>query len=202
MNVLAGTAAAPASKRRFGLGAQSIVALLSGIAAGLFFGEDVKLLHPVGYLALRDLMGDAAFPTALHTFMARWNGKRPLPWDMFNSFNDATVVNYTWFFQNWYFGYNHMDLAMEDVRNEGGVQTVAVRNPGGMAIPFDVVVTFADVTTERVHRTPAAWQVNGRKTEVRIAGGKALRSVTLDTGTFVDANPGDNTWAADKAGAR
>ena len=48
----------------------------------------------LGYLALKDLMGDAAFRTALHTFMARWNGKRPLPWDMFNSFNDAGVGNY------------------------------------------------------------------------------------------------------------
>ncbi|MBL8424237.1 MAG: M1 family metallopeptidase [Candidatus Accumulibacter phosphatis] len=156
----------------------------------------------LGYLALKDLMGDAAFRTALHTFMARWNGKRPLPWDMFNSFNDAGVGNHTWFFQNWFFGYNHMDLALDGVRSKGGVQTVAVRNPGGMAIPFDLVFTFADGTTERVHRTPATWQADGRRTEVRIAGSKALRSVSLDTGIFLDANPGDNTWAVDKAGSR
>jgi hypothetical protein len=73
---------------------------------------------------------------------------------------------------------------------------VAVRNPGGMAIPFDVVVTFVDGTTESVHRTPAIWQADGRKAEVRVAGGKALRSVQLDTGIFLDANPGDNTWTA------
>jgi hypothetical protein len=36
---------------------------------------------------------------------------------------------------------------------------------------------------------------------VRVAGGKALRSLTLDTGIFVDANPGDNTWAAPTAGS-
>jgi len=77
-----------------------------------------------------------------------------------------------------------------------GAHTVAVRNPGGMAMPFDVVVTFEDGTTERVHRTPAVWQADGRRTEVRVAGGKALRSVNLDTGIFLDANPGDNTWTA------
>jgi len=156
----------------------------------------------LGYLALRDLMGDAAFRKALQEFMARWNGKRPLPWDMFNSFNDAGVGNFTWFFQNWFFGYNHIDVAVGAVRSEGGGQTVTVRNPGGMAVPFDLVLDYADGSSERVHRTPAAWQADGRKTDVQVAGGKALRSVTLDTGIFVDANPGDNTWAADKAGSR
>lgn len=46
-------AAAPQPKRRFGLGAQSIVALLAGVAAGLFFGEGIQLLHPVGDAYIR-----------------------------------------------------------------------------------------------------------------------------------------------------
>jgi Na+/H+-dicarboxylate symporter/ABC-type amino acid transport substrate-binding protein len=46
-------AAAPKPKHRFGLGAQSIVALLAGIAAGLFFGEGIALLQPVGDAYIR-----------------------------------------------------------------------------------------------------------------------------------------------------
>jgi hypothetical protein len=34
---------------------------------------------------------------------------------------------------------------------------------------------------------------------VRIAGGKVLRTVTLDTGIYVDANPADNVWKAEAA---
>lgn len=166
------------------------------------FGHNQYGKAALGYLALKDLMGETAFRTALHTFMARWNGKRPLPWDMFNSFNDAGVGDHTWFFRNWFFSYNHMDLALDAVRSEGGAHTVAVRNPGGMAIPFDVVLTFADGTTERVHRTPAVWRLDGRRTEVRLPAGRALKSVSLDTGIFLDANPGDNILAADKVGTR
>jgi hypothetical protein len=165
------------------------------------FGHNQYGKAALGYLALKDLMGDAAFRTALHTFMARWNGKHPLPWDMFNSFNDAGVGNYDWFFLNWFFGYNHIDLAVEGVRRGGAAQTVAVRNVGGMAVPFDLVLTFADGTQERVHRTPAAWQADARRTEVRVAAAKALRAVSIDTGIFVDVNPGDNAWAADQVGA-
>ncbi len=46
-------AVASVPRQRFGLGAQSIVALLAGIAAGLFFGEGVALLHPVGDAYIR-----------------------------------------------------------------------------------------------------------------------------------------------------
>ncbi|HEX2640562.1 MAG TPA: M1 family metallopeptidase, partial [Pyrinomonadaceae bacterium] len=41
----------------------------------------------LGYIALKDLLGDAEFTRVLHKFMADWHGKHTLPWDMFNSFN-------------------------------------------------------------------------------------------------------------------
>jgi hypothetical protein len=61
---------------------------------------------------------------------------------------------------------------------------------------------YSDLTLDGAHRTPAAWQANGAETAVRVSGGKTLRSVTLDTGIFADANPSDNAWTADKAGNR
>lgn len=150
----------------------------------------------LGFIALKDLMGDAAFRTGLHEFMTRWHGKRPLPWDMFNSFNNAGVGDYTWFFNNWFFSYNHVDLTLAGVRDGANGSSVAVHNPGGMAIPFDLVLNYSDGSSERVHRTPAAWQAHPRKTEVPAPAGKALKSATLDTGLFPDANPGDNAWSA------
>jgi Peptidase family M1 domain len=150
----------------------------------------------MGFIALKDLMGDAAFRTGLHEFMTRWQGKRPLPWDMFNSFNDAGVGDYTWFFNNWFFSYNHSDLSLTGVQDRTNGVSVAVHNPGGMAIPFDLVLNYTDGSTERVHRTPAAWQADARKTLVPVASGKFLKSITLDTGIFPDANPIDNTWTS------
>ncbi len=153
----------------------------------------------LGYLALRDLMGDANFKKALHTFMDRWHGKRPLPWDMFNSFNDAGVGNHNWFFTNWFFGFNYMDLGLGVVSSAGGVHNVQVHNKGGMAMPFDLVLTYEDGSIERVHRTPAVWKDTPRMTDVRIPSTKALRTVALDTEIFKDFYPADNSWQADKA---
>jgi hypothetical protein len=141
-------------------------------------------------------MGEPAFRTALHEFIARWNGKRPLPWDMFNSFSHAGVGDHAWFFNNWFFSYNYSDLGLEGVRDTGSGQVVAVRNPGGMAVPFDLVLEFVDGGSERIHRTPAAWQRDPRQTEVPVPPGKRLKKVTLDMGIFPDASPGDNAWPA------
>ncbi|RDV02446.1 M1 family peptidase [Sphingorhabdus pulchriflava] len=148
----------------------------------------------LGYLALKDLMGNAAFKKALHEFMGRWHGKRPLPWDMFNSFNNAGVGNHNWFFNNWFFSYNHMDIGIASVRSENGQHVVEVRNKGGMAMPFDVVLNYADGSNEQVHRSPVVWKETPRSTTVAVSSSKALQSVSVDSGIFVDFYPSDNVW--------
>jgi hypothetical protein len=122
---------------------------------------------------------------------------------MFNSFNDAGVGDsHAGSSATGSSAINYVDLAVDGVRTETARIIVGCATSAAWRCPSTSSSTYADGTSERVHRTPAAWQADGRGTKVRIAGGKVLRSVTLDTGIFVDANPGDNTWAADKAGSR
>ena len=89
-----------------------------------------------------------------------------------------------------------MDLAIAGVTSDAGGHAVTLRNPGGMAVPFDVVATYADGTSERIHRTPAAWRDTPREAVVRLPSAKALQSVSVDTGLFVDFVPADNEWKA------
>jgi hypothetical protein len=63
-------------------------------------------------------------------------------------------------------------------------------------VPFDVVLTYADGTIERVHRTPAVWRDTPREAVVRGTSDKRLASAAIDTGIFVDFVPADNRWQA------
>lgn len=146
----------------------------------------------LAFLALKDLMGDAAFSNALHAFMERWNGKHPLPWDMFNTFNDVSATNYNWFFRNWFYEPNYMDIGIGGVQAEDSGYRLDIVNTGGMAVPFDVVLVYADKSTETLHQTPAVWHHDGRRTQVKVATTKKLRSVTLQGGLWVDFAPQDN----------
>jgi len=163
------------------------------------FGHNQYGKAALGYLALKDLMGDAAFRTALHTFMARWNGKRPLPWDMFNSFNDAGVGNYDWFFRNWFFSYNHMTWRWTAcaARRRADRGCAQPRRHGRPLRPG------ADLCRRQQRaRAPHAGRLAGGRPQDRGAGRgrEDAEIVTLDTGIFVDANPGDNAWKAEPAG--
>ncbi len=127
--------------------------------------------------------------------MSNWNGKHPIPWDYFNSMNAGSGQNLNWFFQNWFFTNNYLDLAITKVSAAAGKATVTIKNVGGFAIPFDVVVTYTDGKTDTIHKTPAVWKANQKEINVIFNAGKKIKSVSLDNGIYMDATPADNILA-------
>jgi hypothetical protein len=150
----------------------------------------------LSYLALKDLLGDKLFKKALHNYMNNWNGKHPIPWDYFYSMEKGSGKDLDWFFYNWFFtpGYIDLDLARVDKSAKGYV--LDIRNVGGFAVPFDVVATYGDGSTESFHQTPKVWERDQKEISVRIETGKAVTALKLDGGIFMDANEKDNTWTA------
>jgi len=114
----------------------------------------------LGYLAMKDLLGDGLFKKCLQEYMNRWHGKHPIPWDFFNTFRNVSGQNLNWFWNNWFFSHYYIDLAIKNVLHTKTGYTVSVQNIGGMATPFDVVVNYADGTTETRHQTPNVWKTN------------------------------------------
>jgi hypothetical protein len=150
----------------------------------------------LSYLALKDMLGDDLFKKALHTYMNNWNGKHPIPWDYFNSMNTSSGKDLNWFFYNWFYTTGYCDLALTNATKTGNSYAIDVKNVGGFAIPFDVVATYADGSTERFHQTPIVWEKNQQQTSISIKSAKDVVSLTLDNGIFMDANETDNKWAA------
>ncbi|NTU84432.1 MAG: M1 family metallopeptidase [Chloroflexales bacterium] len=163
---------------------------------GAVTGRNAYEKAALGFLALKDLMGEEAFKGALQEFIARWNGKHPLPWDMFNTFNDVSGQSYSWFFNSWYTQPHYIDLTVGGVQKADASYAVQVQNVGGMPIPFDVNVVYADGTSETLHQSPAIWQASPSAATVQIAGDKEPKEVTLDGGIFVDATPDNNSWTS------
>jgi Peptidase family M1 domain len=150
----------------------------------------------LSYLALKDLLGDKLFKKALHNYMNNWNGKHPIPWDYFYSMEKGSGKDLDWFFYNWFFtpGYIDLDLARVDKSAKGYV--LDIRNIGGFAVPFDVIATYNDGSTESFHQTPKVWERDQKEIFVRIETGKTVRTLQLEGGIFMDANEKDNTWTA------
>ncbi|GAB2985812.1 M1 family metallopeptidase [Mucilaginibacter puniceus] len=149
----------------------------------------------LSYLALKDYLGDALFKKGLHTFMANWNGKHPIPWDYFNSMSTGSGKNLNWFFYNWFYTNGYIDLALENVEQKGAGYTLTVKNIGGFAAPFDVILTYSDGTTGTIHQTPAVWEANQKQATINLKNNKTVTAVELDGGIFMDADVSNNKWS-------
>ncbi|MES2111495.1 MAG: M1 family metallopeptidase [Bacteroidota bacterium] len=155
----------------------------------------------LSYLALKDMLGDALFKKALHTYMDNWHGKHPIPWDYFNSMIAGSGKNLNWFFNNWFFTPSYIDLAIDKVEKSGNDYKIVIKNIGGFAVPFDLAVTYADGSGSVTHHTPAIWEKDQKSATITVKASAEIKSVSIDGGIFVDANDKDNVWPAPEPAA-
>jgi Peptidase family M1 domain len=150
----------------------------------------------MAYRAAKDLLGDVLFKKCLHGYMQRWNGKHPTPWDFFYTFNNIAGKNLNYFWKGWFFDNSHIDYAIGKVSTTASGITVAIKNAGGTPAPFDLLITYADGSTETIHQTPAVWASGKTVAVVSIKTKLKVKMVEINGGVFVDADAANNTWKA------
>lgn len=161
---------------------------------GQGFGDNEYGKASLGYLAVKDLLGDDMFKKCLQEYMSRWHGKHPIPWDFFYTFNNASGKNLNWFWNNWFFSTQYIDYAVPYINKTKKGYDVTIKNIGGIAAPLNIIVTYTDGTTESFHQTPAIWQSGVAEVVVNIPAKKKIKSVKLDGGIFMDSDESNNVW--------
>jgi len=166
----------------------------SNILSGVAYGNNAYGKAALGYLALKDMLGNNLFKKSLQGYMERWHGKHPMPWDFFYSINSVSGKNLNWFWKRWYFSNNYIDLGIGKVKVERKKTIVTLNNIGGMPAPVDIIVKTKDGKTKTFHQTPEIWQKNAKQTTVVLEGVKDVISINLDGGIFMDADKTNNSW--------
>ena len=148
----------------------------------------------LGYLAMKELLGDDDFRLCLHSYMDRWHGKHPTPWDFFYTFNDISEKNLNWFWTSWFFSNNYIDVSVANATKTKTGYTVTVDNKGGMPAPFDILISYDDNTSDTVHQTPEVWQKNLKQASIAVKTSKKISSLKLEGGIYMDADKSNNSW--------
>ncbi len=165
------------------------------------FGNNEYGKASLGYLAMKDLLGDELFKKCLHAYMDRWHGKHPLPWDFFNTFSNISGKNLNWFWNNWFFSNGYIDLGIQEVKRSGTGYNISLTNIGGYPAPVDVEIRYTDGTNEKKHLTPAIWEKDPKQSILAVVTKKKIESVKLEGGIFMDADTSNNQYpAVDKKG--
>jgi hypothetical protein len=62
------------------------------------------------------ILGRELFDYAFKKYAQRWQFKHPTPEDLFRTMEDASGVDLDWFWRGWFYGTDHVDLAIEDMQ--------------------------------------------------------------------------------------
>ena len=83
----------------------------------LQFGPNAYSKPASSLVVLREtVMGRELFDFAFREYANRWKFKRPTPADFFRTMEDASAVDLDWFWRGWYFGTDHVDMALTSIR--------------------------------------------------------------------------------------
>lgn len=148
----------------------------------------------MGYLYIKDYLGDALFTKALHHYIRSWHGKHPLPLDFFYSMNAGAGKNMNWFWKKWFYEEGMPDLAIGSVRKSGQKYTVSVAAKGSKPVPVDLIIYYADGTTEKLHRSIAVWEKGATHTVLSFTAAKVVAKLELRDPHTPDSNRKDNVW--------
>lgn len=62
------------------------------------------------------ILGRDLFDYAFREYSRRWRFKRPMPADFFRTMEDASGVDLDWFWRGWFYGIEHTDISVDNVR--------------------------------------------------------------------------------------
>jgi Peptidase family M1 domain len=172
----------------------------TNVLSGRGMGDNEYGKPALAYLGLKDMLGDDLFKKSLQGFMERWNGKHPIPWDMFNSFSNLSGKNLDWYWNSWFFSNGYMDIAIEKVAAKNDGYEITLKNIGGFVIPTNANIEYEDGSSETRHFTASIWEQNPAAATVFVStNNKKIAYVKLDNGIYVDQNEKDNVFGKRKA---
>jgi len=149
------------------------------------------------YFVLQDLLGDKLYFKALHQYMKNWNGKHPVPYDFFNSFNNACGKNLNWFWDQWFFGWAYPDLSIKKVDKFGNNIKIIIENKGGLPLPVYLNISLKDGKKSIAKYTAGVWE-NGEKEKTFIIQNsfQSISKIELGNEFIPDKYKEDNRWIA------
>jgi hypothetical protein len=169
-----------------------IMTLSTEISAAYFTNSYPK--PAMGYLFVKDMLGDQLFYKGLHYYFQQWHSKHPIPYDFFNCMNTGSGKNMNWFWKKWFFENGEPDLAITKVTTNGNATTVIITSKGSKPVPVDVTIYFSDSTSTQIHKSIAVWEKGNNTVTIPFSSNKKISRLVLGSAHTPDSNKKDNTW--------
>jgi len=148
----------------------------------------------LGYLFMKDMLGNDLFIKALHNYIGNWHGKHPGPYDFFNSMNAGSGRNLNWFWKRWFFDNGVPDLAISKVTHQANKYQVIIKSIGTKPIPIDLNIKYAGGSTLIIHRDVSVWEKGNNTVILNFDATKKVKQLVLGSTYVPDVNKKDNVY--------
>lgn len=145
--------------------------------------------------ALRGLLGEDLFREAHLEIGHRWEYKHPYPWDLFNTIEDVTGKDLSWFWRSWFYETWVLNHSIEDVTQNGRQVTVQITDLGDVIMPVIIRATMDDGSTKTHTISVERWLQGFRTADWSFTTESQVVEVEIDPDTlFPDADRSVNIW--------
>ena len=159
------------------------------------YGTAVYYKMATVMVALRAVLGEETFDKALKEYGRRWSYKHPMPQDLFDTFDDVSGKDLSWFWRTWFYETWKLDQAIDTVATAGDSLQVDISNRGKAPMPVLLVVTRTSGAADTLTVPVDVWLGGAKRTSVRVAKEPTIKSIEIDPGReFPDVDRGNQTW--------
>ncbi len=152
----------------------------------------------MGYLYVKDMLGDELFTKALHNYISNWHGRHPGPYDFFNAINAGAGRNLNWFWKRWFFDGGVPDLAISAVTHQQRAYQVKVTSVGSKPVPVDLTVEYTDGSILNLHQNVSCWEKGNTSVLLKFTAGKPVKQLRLGSTYVPDVDKTNNVWGVNK----
>jgi Peptidase family M1 domain len=146
------------------------------------------------YYQLEDLLGRDMFKKCLDAYMMRWHDKHPIPIDFFDTFNNISGEDLSWFIKPWFYQFGIPDLALIDAVQNGNNIDITVQKVGNIPTAIALTITFEDGTTQSVNKSAKEWENGKDSVTISVPVDKKIKEVKLGSPDIPDANQNNNSF--------
>ncbi|HEU4587863.1 MAG TPA: M1 family metallopeptidase [Gemmatimonadales bacterium] len=151
-------------------------------------------------VALRQMLGRETFEQAFREYGRRWRNKHPMPSDFFNTVNQVSGRDLSWFWRQWFFETRTLDQGIESVATVGDSTAIAIENKGRAVMPVPLAISREGGKVDSLMVPASVWFDGTKRYVVKVAGTPKVTRVEIDPShAFPDVNPSNNAWPRGQA---
>ena len=148
----------------------------------------------LGYLFVKDMLGEELFNKAMYFYVTQWAGHHPTPLDFFNAINTGSGRNLNWFWQRWFYDQGVPNLGITQVLRRGKEFAAVIECKGTKPVPVDLTAYFEDGSKAFFHRDVSCWETGNKAISVPFTSDKKLTRLVLGSLHVPDTDKKDNVY--------